>query len=77
MTKKRQNRSIRKRDQFVMKGTEGTHYQEEVTINYHPIKKHHKNSPAFIKFSIIPTFNADKKYCTPSFVLPFCVFDYD
>ena len=58
---------------FLMRGTETTHFKEEVMIDFQPVKAidSQYSQQRLTTFSIIPTFNPDGKYYTAAFLNPF------
>ncbi len=55
MTKK-----VKEGNYFILKGRKGTYIKNKIEVDFTPIKCE----------SIIPVFNQDQKYFTPSFIIP-------
>lgn len=58
---------------LVLKGSESTYFEEEVVIDFEPVKAidSEYSQQRLTTFSIIPTFNSDGKYYTTAFLIPF------
>lgn len=58
---------------FYLRGSEATHLQTEVVVDFQPVKALDPSISAhhLATFSIIPTFNSDGKYYTTAFLNPF------